>query len=38
MAGFITDQVRQAVAAVPGVKEAKVTLLDERWDPSWMKR
>jgi len=38
LAGFITDQVRQAAAAVPGVKEAKVTLLDERWDPSWMKR
>ncbi|MBC8248620.1 MAG: metal-sulfur cluster assembly factor [Anaerolineales bacterium] len=38
LADFITDQVRQAVAAVPGVKEAKVTLLDEPWDPSWMKR
>ena len=38
LAGLITDQVRQAVAAVPGVKEAKVTLLQERWDPSWMKR
>jgi len=38
LADFITDQVRRAVAAVPGVKEARVTLLDERWDPSWMKR
>ena len=38
LADFITDQVRQAAAAVPEVKEAKVTLLDERWDPSWMKR
>ncbi|MGQ9627128.1 MAG: metal-sulfur cluster assembly factor [Anaerolineae bacterium] len=38
LAGFITDQVRQAVAAVPGVKEAKVTLLGERWDPSWIKQ
>lgn len=38
LAGFITDQVRQAVAAVPGVKEAKVTLLGEHWDPSWMKQ
>ncbi len=38
LASFITDQVRQAAAAVPGVKEAKVTLLDEPWDPSWMKR
>jgi len=38
LADFITDQVRQAVAAVPGVKGAKVTLLQERWDPSWMQR
>lgn len=38
LADFLTDQVRQAAAAVPGVKEAKVTLLDERWNPSWMKR
>lgn len=38
LADFITDQVRQAAAAVPGVKEAKVTLLNEPWDPSWMKR
>jgi len=36
LAGVITEQVRQAAAAVPGVKEAKVTLLDEPWDPSWM--
>ncbi len=38
LASMLTEQVRQAAAAVPGVKEAKVTLLDERWDPSWMKR
>jgi metal-sulfur cluster biosynthetic enzyme len=38
LADMITDQVRQAAAAVPGVKEAKVTLLQERWDPSWMNR
>lgn len=38
LAGMITDQVRQAAAAVPGVKQAKVTLLDEPWDPSRMKR
>jgi serine O-acetyltransferase len=38
LAGVITEQVRQAAAAVPGVKEAQVTLLDEPWDPSWMKR
>jgi len=38
LAGVITEQVRQAAAAVPGVKDATVTLLDEPWDPSWMKR
>jgi len=38
LASMITEQVRQAAAAVPGVKEAKVTLLDKPWDPSWMKR
>lgn len=38
LAGLITEQVRRAAAQVPGVKEAKVTLLDEPWDPSWMKR
>jgi metal-sulfur cluster biosynthetic enzyme len=38
LSGMITEQVRQAAAQVPGVKEAKVTLLDEPWDPSWMKR
>jgi len=38
LASFITEQVRQAAVAVPGVKEAKVTMLDEPWDPSWMKR
>jgi len=26
------------IKTVPGVTEAKVTLLRERWDPSWMKR
>lgn len=38
LAGMITNQVRQAAAAVPGVKEAKVTLLDEPWNPAWMAR
>ncbi len=38
LADFITGEVQQAVSAVEGVKEAKVTLLDEPWDPSWMKR
>ncbi|MDH7486575.1 MAG: metal-sulfur cluster assembly factor [Anaerolineae bacterium] len=37
LASFIAEQVRRAAAAVPGVKEARVTLLDEPWDPSWMK-
>jgi metal-sulfur cluster biosynthetic enzyme len=35
---MITEQVREAAAAVEGVKEAKVTLLDKPWDPSWMQR
>ena len=38
LADMITEQVRQAAAAVPGVTEAKVTLLRQPWDPSWMKR
>jgi ATP-binding protein involved in chromosome partitioning len=38
LASMLTEQVRQAVATVPGLTEAKVTLLHERWDPSWMKR
>ncbi len=38
LAAMITEQVRQAAAAVPGVKEAQVTLLDEPWDPAWMTR
>ena len=37
LASMITEQVRQAAAAVPGIKEAKVTLLDQPWDPSWTK-
>lgn len=38
LADMLTSQVRQAAAAVPGVKEAKVTLLDEPWNPTWMQR
>lgn len=38
LAGVITEQVREAAAGVEGVEEAKVTLLDEPWDPSWMQR
>jgi serine O-acetyltransferase len=38
LASMIRAQVQQAAAAVPGIKEAKVTLLDEPWDPSWMRR
>ncbi|HHN93716.1 MAG TPA: metal-sulfur cluster assembly factor [Anaerolineae bacterium] len=36
LADYIVAQVRQAAAAVPGVAEAKVTLLDEPWNPAWM--
>ena len=38
LAGLLTEQVRQAAAAVPGVKEAKVVLLDQPWNPAWLKR
>ena len=38
LAGVITEDVRQTVAALPGVQEAKVTLLDEPWDPAWVRR
>ena len=38
LAGVITEQVRQAAAAVPGVKEAKVTRLNQPWSPAWLKR
>ncbi len=36
LADYIVAQVQQAAAAVPGVAEAKVTLLDEPWNPAWM--
>jgi serine O-acetyltransferase len=38
LAGLITEQVRQAAARVPGVREVKVSILDEPWDPSWIQR
>lgn len=38
LANFLTEQVRQAAEGVPGVKEAKVTLLQEPWNPAWMQR
>jgi len=38
LASYLVEQVRQATAQVPGVQEAKVTLLDEQWDPAWMER
>jgi len=38
LAGMIAEQVRQTAATVEGVKEAKVTLLDEPWNPAWMQR
>ena len=36
LAGYLTEQVRQAAAAVPGVGEVRVQVLDEPWDPRWM--
>jgi serine O-acetyltransferase len=38
LAKVIIEQVQEAAASVEGVKEAKVTLLDEPWDPLWMQQ
>lgn len=38
LAGYLAEQVRQAVAAVPGVSAVEVRILDEPWDPTWMAR
>jgi len=38
LASYLTEQVRMTTAQVEGIKNAKVTLLDERWDPSWMEK
>jgi serine O-acetyltransferase len=38
LAGMIAEQVRRAAAGVEGVREARVTLLDEPWNPGWMQR
>jgi ATP-binding protein involved in chromosome partitioning len=38
LADAITEDARQAIEALPGVREAKVTLLDEPRDPAWIKR
>lgn len=38
LAGYLAEQVRQAAAAVSGVAEVEVQLLDEPWDPAWMAR
>ena len=38
LAGMITEQVREAAVGVEGVEEARVTLLDEPWDPTWMRQ
>ncbi|MGD2164313.1 MAG: metal-sulfur cluster assembly factor [Anaerolineae bacterium] len=35
---LITEQVREAAAGVEGVSRAKVTLLDEPWDPEWTRQ
>jgi ATP-binding protein involved in chromosome partitioning len=37
LAGFIADRVGETVVALPGVKLVKVSLLAQRWDPSWIK-
>jgi len=34
LSGWIVDQVRRAVDALPGVKQVDVRLLDEPWAPS----
>jgi len=36
LARFLTEAVRQAALGVEGIEEAKVTLLDEPWNPAWM--
>lgn len=38
LAGLLVQQVRQAAEKVEGVTGARVTLLQEPWDPSWMRR
>ena len=38
LGSYLVEQVRQATEQVPGVQEAKVTRLDERWDPRWIER
>ena len=38
LADLITGQVRRAAEQVPGTKVARVTRLDEPWDPRWMRQ
>lgn len=38
LAGYLVEQVRQAVLGVEGVEDAEVNLLPERWDPRWISR
>lgn len=33
LAGYITEMARQAVAALPGVEQVTVNVLDEPWRP-----
>ncbi len=35
LADVITGRVQEAAASVEGAREAKVTLLEEPWDPAW---
>lgn len=34
LAGWIIQQIRHVVGALPGVEEVEVTLLDEPWQPA----
>lgn len=38
LASYLVERVRQVTNQVPGVQEAQVTLLEERWDPSLVER
>jgi|YelNatPaOPRAMG01_1025707.scaffolds.fasta_scaffold04237_8 metal-sulfur cluster biosynthetic enzyme len=34
LSGYITEQIRNVVGALPGVKQVDVRLLDEPWEPN----
>jgi len=37
LASYLTEAVRSAVEGVEGVSKAEVILLDEPWNPAWVK-